>query len=100
MAPIPGMTGEPARFENHYSKLENSHGLQGWPLLPVFTASILIALIVVGIVAHVCFWGRDSHPQAASSEDKMKMENTKETCSDGWMCFILACHAVITLGVV
>lgn len=45
------------------------------------------------------------------------MENTKETrsgmlrhyiscyvlrsrCIDGWMCFILACHAVITLGVV
>lgn len=87
MAPIPGMTGEPARFENQYdiewtghgpstkiittdtytsySKLENSHGLQGWPLLPVFTASILIALIVVGIVAHVCFWGRDRYVKSS-----------------------------------
>ncbi|KAJ5497155.1 hypothetical protein N7463_009142 [Penicillium fimorum] len=127
MAPIPGMICEEARFENQYriywtdygmytkitttdmhtsySKLANiSHEFQDkW----VTIASVLFAIIMVGIIAHFCFGGRHRYPrQTASTEDKMKTEDTKylnmieEPRSDGWMCFILACHAAITLGVV
>lgn len=81
MAPIPGVIREAARFENQYSidwtyhdtytkitttdthtsysKLANfSHELQEWPFLPMVITSVLFAIIVVGIVAHFCFWGR------------------------------------------
>ncbi|CAI7644753.1 unnamed protein product [Penicillium viridicatum] len=126
MAPIPGVLHKAARFENQYSiywtdhgtytkitttdthtsysKLANfSHELQEWPFLPVVIASVLFAIIVVGIVAHFCFGGRYPRPTAAP-EDKMKTEGAEyldtveEPRSDGWMCFILACHAAITLG--
>ncbi|KAJ5812793.1 hypothetical protein N7447_009816 [Penicillium robsamsonii] len=127
MAPIPGMIRE-ARFERQhriywtdygmyteikttdmqtsYSKLANvSHEFQDkW----VTIASVLFAIIMVGIIAHFCFGGRHRYPrQSASTEDKMKLEDaeyldmTEEPRSDGgWMCFIMACHAAITLGVV
>ncbi|KAJ5399872.1 hypothetical protein N7465_010361 [Penicillium sp. CMV-2018d] len=128
MAPIPGVLREAGRFENQYSiywtdhgtytkitttdthtsysKLANfSHELQEWPFLPVVIASVLFAIIVVGIVAHFCFGGRHRYPRpTASPEDKMKTEGVEyldtveEPRSDGWMCFILACHAAITLG--
>ncbi|KAK4864129.1 hypothetical protein LT330_010159 [Penicillium expansum] len=128
MAPIPVMIREAACFEHQYgvywtyygaytkiattdthtsySKLANiTHELQEWPFLPVVMASVLFAIIVVGIVAHFCFWGRHRYPrQTASPEDKMKTEDAEyldtveEPRSDGWMCFILACHAAITLG--
>ncbi|CRL21539.1 unnamed protein product [Penicillium camemberti] len=128
MAPIPAVIREAARFENQYSidwtghstytkitttdthtsyrKLANfSHELQEWPFLPVVIASVLFAIIVVGIITHFCFWGRHRYPRrTASSEDKMKtggveyLDTVEEPCSDGWMCFILACHAAITLG--
>ncbi|CAG8903781.1 unnamed protein product [Penicillium egyptiacum] len=130
MAPIPGIIREAARFEiqqgidwtdygpytkitttdthTSYSNLANlSHELQEWPFSPVVIASILFAIIVVGIVAHFCFRGRYRYPrQTASPEDKMKTEDVdyldtvEEPRSDGWMCLILACHAAITLGVV
>lgn len=81
MAPIPAVIREAARFENQYSidwtghstytkitttdthtsyrKLANfSHELQEWPFLPVVIASVLFAIIVVGIITHFCFWGR------------------------------------------
>ncbi|KAJ5952606.1 uncharacterized protein N7479_011019 [Penicillium vulpinum] len=118
MAPIPGIR-EAARFENHYSidwtdyaadmhtsyKLANiSRELHDkWMVI----ASVLFAIIVVGIIAHFCFWGRHRYPrQTTSTEDEMKTEDAEyldmvgEPRSDGWVCFILACHAVITLGVV
>ncbi|KAJ5943316.1 hypothetical protein N7516_003484 [Penicillium verrucosum] len=128
MAPIPGVICKAARFENlcsinwtdystytkvtttgkHTScnKLVNfSHKLQELPCLPMVIGSVLFAMIVVGIVAHFCFRGRHRHPrQTASPEDKMKTEGAEyldvveEPRSDGWMCFILACHAAITLG--
>ncbi|KAJ5356638.1 hypothetical protein N7517_011247 [Penicillium concentricum] len=126
MAPIPGMIREAARFENQYriywidygqytkiattdmhtsySKLANiSHELQDkW----VVITSVLFAIIVVGIIAHCCFLGRYSYPrQTAPTEDKTTEDAeypdmVEGPRSDGWMCFILACHAAITLGVV
>ncbi|KAJ5178241.1 uncharacterized protein N7500_000940 [Penicillium coprophilum] len=127
MAPIPGVIRGTAQFENQnsvywtyydlYTKITTtdtqkgyskpagiSHKLQDkW----VVIASVLFAILVVGLISHLCFWGRHKYPrQTASTEDKMKMENVEhlnmveESCSDGWMCFILACHAAITLGVV
>ncbi|KAF4760428.1 hypothetical protein N7455_001304 [Penicillium solitum] len=128
MAPIPGGIHQAARFENQYSidwtdhgtstkiattdthtsyrKLATfSHELQEWPFLPVVIASVLFAIIVVGIVAHFCLSGRHRYPRrTASPEDKKKTEGAEyldtveEPCSDGWMCFVLACHAAITLG--
>lgn len=80
MAPIPGVIREAARFENHsinwtdygtytkvtttdkhisYNKLANfSHKFQDRSYLPMVIGSVLFAMIVVGIVAHFCFWGR------------------------------------------
>ncbi|KAJ5841724.1 hypothetical protein N7534_011554 [Penicillium rubens] len=132
MAPIPGIIREAARFEiqhgidwtdygpytkitttdthTSYSNLADfSHELQEWPFLSVAIASVLFTIIVVGIIAHFCFWGRRRYPRQTASpspEDKMKTEDVEyldtdeEPRSDGWMCFILACHAAITLGVV
>ncbi|OQE94122.1 hypothetical protein PENNAL_c0004G09602 [Penicillium nalgiovense] len=131
MAPIPGIIREAARFDiqhgidwtyygpytkitttdthTSYSNLADlSHEFHEWPL-PVVIASILSAIIVVGIIAHFCFCGRHRYPRQTASpspEDKMKTEDVEypdtveEPRSDGWMCFILACHAAITLGVV
>ncbi|KGO75508.1 hypothetical protein PITC_082150 [Penicillium italicum] len=128
MAPIPVMVPEAARFENQYgiywteygadTKITTTdthtsydklaaftHEVQEWPFLPVVIASVLFAIIVVGVVAHFCFWGRYRYPrQTASVEDKMKTEDdgcldtVEEPRSDGWVYFILACHAAITLG--
>ncbi|CAI7592692.1 unnamed protein product [Penicillium glandicola] len=131
MAPMPRIIREAARLESHYginwtdygpytnitiththtsySKLANiSHKLHDeWPILAVTIASVLFAIIVVGIVAHFCFWGKHRYPrQTASTEDKTKTKDdeylhmVEEPCSDGWMCFILACHAAITLSAV
>lgn len=81
MAPIPGMIREAVRFEiqhgidwtgyglyskitttdthTSYNKLADlSRELQEWPFFPVVIASVLFAIIMVGIVAHFCFWGR------------------------------------------
>jgi hypothetical protein len=81
MAPIPGIIREAARFQiqdgidwtdygpytkitttdthTSYSNLADlSHELQEWPFLPVAIASVLFAIIVVGVIAHFCFWGR------------------------------------------
>ncbi|KAJ9489984.1 hypothetical protein VN97_g3293 [Penicillium thymicola] len=100
MAPIPGVIREAARFENHsinwtdygtytkvtttdkhisYNKLANfSHKFQDRSYLPMVIGSVLFAMIVVGIVAHFCFWGRHRHPRkTASPEDKMKTEGAE-----------------------
>lgn len=72
MAPIPVMIREAAEFESqygiswtdygahaNYSKQENiSHEFREWTFLLVVIASVLFAIIVVGIIAHFCFWGR------------------------------------------
>ncbi|KXG47759.1 uncharacterized protein PGRI_016290 [Penicillium griseofulvum] len=124
MAPIPGVIREEVQFTNQYrtdwvgyspytktndmrtsySKLANiSHELHD---KSVVIASVLFAIIVVGIISHFC-WGRHRYPrQNVPTEDKMKTEGSEyldtieEPRSDGWMCFILACHAAITLGAV
>ncbi|OQE45019.1 hypothetical protein PENCOP_c002G01257 [Penicillium coprophilum] len=127
MAPIPGIIRGIFQFENQYSvywtyydlytkittsdtqkgyskAADISHKLQDrWAII----AGVLFAILVVGIISHFCFWGGHKYPrQNASTEDKMKTEDVEHLNmvegprSDGWRYFILACHAVITLGVV
>ncbi|KAJ5782650.1 hypothetical protein N7457_004424 [Penicillium paradoxum] len=75
MAPIPGLVRRAMRF-NHLDKLTTlSLESQGnWTFLAV-VASILFAVLVVVVVARVCYRGRQKRPRrTAPSDDKLETE--------------------------